>query len=146
MLLLLDKKVDFVKYHLIVIVYVILASFVLWFGIFFNGIKYNINTNWKPEFNWVFFWITASYIILVLIIPEFILGLELMKLFKNANIQIRIRKFLISAFIQFIIIFTTTLYNTWIDNQIYRAILPVMNLLIGTLAAYLIYQSFGVTI
>lgn len=146
LLLLLDKKVHYVKYHVIIFVYLIAASFVLWFSILFNGIQYSFSTDWYPVFSWLFFGMTTFYAISFLIIPEAILGLKLTKMYKNADIQIRIKKFLLSAFIQFIIILSTTLFNTWHDNQIYRALLPVVNLLLGTLAAFLIYQSFGVTI
>ena len=51
--------------------------------------------------------------------------------------------FLVSVFAYFLIILSTTLYHTWIDNVFYRAILPFLNLIVGTTAAYLIYQSFG---
>lgn len=138
-----DKKFKSGKFHLTIIFYILAASYVFWIGIFFNGINYNSTTNWRPIFNWLFFGISGFYIIVFLLIPEILITINLTKLFKDTNIKNRISMFLISIYLEFIIVLLTTLYNTWIENSIFRTILPIFNLLAGSLAAILLYLSFG---
>jgi hypothetical protein len=42
-----------------------------------------------------------------------------------------------------VVVFSVFLYNTWIDNQIYRVIYLVIMPATSTIAAFLIYKGFG---
>jgi hypothetical protein len=142
--LMLDKQVKTRNYYLAILCYLLLGSYVLWMSIFFDGIIYNSSTDWRPQFSWLFFTVSIFYIIFFLILPEIIISIKLIKMFRGTAIEKRIRMFTTSIFLEFFIVFSTTLFNTWTENAIYRMVLPFINLIIGTLAASLIYWSFGI--
>ena len=139
-----DKKIPRKIYFLGILIYGIVSTYVFWIGIFFEGIRYDSGTNWIPVFNWAFLFISYSYVTIFLIVPEIILALKLKHIFGGLSLIRRIRLFIISVFLEFIVILLIVLYNTWINNYpvlmvIYSFIMPPL----GTLAAYFIYKSFG---
>jgi len=139
----LDKKLSS-KYYLGILIYGILSTYVFWVGIFFEGIRYDSGTGWIPVFSWLFLFISYSYIIVFLIVPEIILAIKLLNIFEGVPLKRRIKLFIISIFLEFAIVLLLVLYNTWINNTlvfkvIYLFIMPPL----GILVAYLIYKSFG---
>lgn len=139
----LDEKSPRWKFHLIVIFYGIISTFVYWIGIVFNGIIYDSSTSWIPTYNLnflIFSWIIFFF---VLIIPQIYFSFKLLKIFEGAVLRRRINMFLISVFLELTVVFALFLYNTWIDNEIYRILYILTIPEISTIAAFLIYKSFG---
>jgi len=139
----LDKKLSS-KYYLGILIYGILSTYVFLVGIFFEGILYDSSTGWIPIFSWLFLFISYSYIIIFLIVPEIILAVKLINLFEGVLLKRRIKLFIISIFLELTIVLLLVLYNTWINNTpifkvIYLFIMPPL----GILAAFFIYKSFG---
>ena len=50
---------------------------------------------------------------------------------------------IVSVFIEFRLVFGLFLYNTWIENTIFRTFYPFIFPPLGTIAAFLMYKSFG---
>ena len=92
-----------------------------------NGIQLNSETNWNPYFNLKF--LIAIFIIFIplhiLIIKNFI------KRYKTSNVQTFKRKILllfIGVQISFTFLYGAAIYSTWIDNELYRIIYPIVKL------------------
>jgi hypothetical protein len=66
-----------------------------------------------------------------------------MKEFKGLLMEKRVKMFLISVFLDIFDVFILVLYNTWVDNPIYRGLHFFIAFPITTVAAFLAYQSFG---
>ena len=102
-----------------------------------NGIRLNFETNWSPYYNWKF--LIAIYIIYIplhiLIIKNFI------KRYQTSNVQIFKKKLLllfIGVQISFTYLYGATLYNTWIDNELYRICYPIFKLVLLLPAVFII--------
>jgi hypothetical protein len=139
----LDEKISS-KYYLGILFYGILSTYVFWVGIFFEGIRYDSGTGWIPVFSWLFLFISYSYTIIFLIVPEIILAVKLINMFEGIPLKRRIKLFLISVFLEFAIVLLIILYNTWINNNlVFKVFYFLITQPVGTLAAYFIYRSFG---
>ena len=138
----LDKKLSY-KYYLGILIYGILSTYIFWVGIFFEGIRYDSDTGWIPIFSWLFLFVSWSYLMIFLIVPEMILAVKLINLFEGIPLKRRIKMFIISVFLELTTVFLLILYNTWIDNPIFKIIFVLVIPPLSTLAAYFIYRSFG---
>ena len=102
-----------------------------------NGIQLSFETNWSPYYNWKF--LIVIYIIYIpldiSVIKNFI------KRYKTSNDQIFKKKLLllfIGIQISFTYLYGGALYNTWIDNEIYRLFYPIFKLVLLLPAIFII--------
>jgi hypothetical protein len=107
-----------------------------------EGIKYDSSTGWIPTYSWLFLVISWIILLVFLVIPQVFLSIRLLKVFEGAVLKKRIHWYLICVFFEFSLMFALFLYNTWVDNQIYRMIYVFIFPSLGYIAAYLIYRSF----
>lgn len=139
----LDEKISYRKYYLGILIYGIISTYIFWIGIFFEGIRYDSGTGWIPVFSWLFLFVSWSYVIIFLIVPEIILAVKLLNIFEGVPLKRRIKLFILSVFLEFAIVLLIILYNTWINNAVFRAIHIFVVPPLSMLAAYFIYKSFG---
>ena len=139
----LDDKASIWRFNLGITFYGIISTYVFWIGFYFNGIMYNLSTNWIPTYSWFFFIISWTFLFIFVIIPEIYLSFKLLKVFEGIILKRRINMFIVSIFLELIVVFSLFLYNTWIENQIYRTVYVAIFPLLSTIAAFLIYKSFG---
>ena len=139
----LDDKTSIWRFHLGITFYGIISTYVLWIGYYFNGIMYNLSTNWIPTYSWFFFIISWTFLFILVIIPQIYLSFKLLKVFEGIILKRRINMFIVSIFLELIVVFSLFLYNTWVENQIYRTVYIAIFPLLSTIAAFLIYKSFG---
>lgn len=143
LLLHIEESMSFIKYYIFLLIYGGIVSYVFWIGIFSDGIQYDISTGWRPVFSLPFAIINWMYVIFILVIPEIIMAIKLLKIFKGVEIVIRIKQFLVSSFLEYVVIILLILYNTLPNNHEYHSIILFINLPLSMLAAYFIYRSFG---
>ncbi len=139
----LDEKISYKKYYLAILIYGIISTYVFWIGIFLEGIRYDSGTGWVPVFSWLFLFINWSYITIFLIVPEIILAVKLINIFEGVPLKRRIKLFILSIFLEFAIVLLIILYNTWINNAVFKVIYLFVVPPFSMLAAYFIYKSFG---
>ena len=138
-----DEKLSYKKYFLGILIYGIVSTYVFWIGIFLEGIRYDSGTGWIPIFSGLFFFVSLSYITIFLIVPEIILAVKLINIFEGVLLKRRIKLFVISMFSQFAIVILIALYNTYIDNAVFKVIYLFIVPPLGILTAFFIYKSFG---
>jgi len=143
LLLHIGESISFIKYLIFIVLLSIIVSYVIWIGILYNGIHYNISTGWRPVFSLPFAISNLIYLIFILVIPEVIIAFKLLKNFKGVKIAIRIKLFLISSFAEYILMILLVIYNTLPENNPYRLIHLFIAAPLGLFAAYFIYRSFG---
>lgn len=139
----LDEKLSYKKYYLGILIYGIISTYVFWIGIFLKGIRYDSGTGWVPVFSWLFLFISWSYVTIFLIVPEIILAVKLKNIFEGVPLERRIKLFILSVFLNFANVLLIVLYNTWINNAVFKVIYIFVVPPVGMLAAYFIYKSFG---
>ena len=139
----LDDKSPYWKFHLGIFFYGILSTYVFWIGFFFNGIRYDLSTDWIPTYNWFFLIISWIFLFIFVIIPQIYLSLKLVKVFEGIILKRRINRFVVSVFLEFTVIVSLFLYNTWVENEIFRLVYIIIMPATATIAAFLIYKSFG---
>ncbi len=139
----LDEKAPYWKFHLIIVLYGFISSFILFIGYYANGLVYDSSTNWIPTFSWFFLIIGWTFLLVFLVIPQIYYIVKLLKIFEGVTLKRRINLFIISIVLEFTMLFAWFLYNTWIDNIIYRTIYLFTFPLLGTIAALLLFKSFG---
>lgn len=139
----LDKKSAYWKFHLIITFYGVISTYVFLIGFYFNGIKYDSSTNWIPTYNWFFSIFSWVFLLIFLLIPQIYYSFKLLKVFEGIILKRRINMFLASVFLELGVVFSVFLYHTLVDNQIYRTIASLIMPVTSTIAAYLIYKSFG---
>jgi len=139
----LDDKASIWRFNLGITFYGIISTYVFWIGFYFNGIMYNLSTNWIPTYSWFFLIISWTFLFILVIIPQIYLSFKLLKVFEGIILKRRINMFIVSIFLELIVVFSLFLYNTWIENQIYRTVYVAIFPLLSTIAAFLIYKSFG---
>ena len=96
------KKISSVPIILFISFYLITASYVLWMGYPFGGIIYGSSTGWRPEYSWIFFWVSFTYVTYFLVIPELVLAKKLLREFKGLPMENRIKMFLLGVFLFFL--------------------------------------------
>lgn len=138
----LEKMPSYSLFHVMLTFYGVLSSYVIFVGYFFNGIRYDSSTGWIPTYSWVFFAISWSFLLIFVVIPQIFLSIKLLEVFEGKVLKKRIYLFLITVFFEFSMAFALFLYNTWIDNQIYRTLYVFIFPPLGSIGAYLIYRSF----
>lgn len=143
LLLHIEESVSLKKYHMFMVLYGIIMAIIIWIGIFNGGIRYDETTSWRPLFSWSFAIINWLYITFFLVLPELLMSFKLVKIFKGSKVVIRIKLFLVSSFLEYVLISLVVLYNMLPDNHGYRSIHIYIGLPLGMLAAYFIYRSFG---
>ncbi len=139
----LDDKTSIWRFNLGITFYGIISTYVFWIGFYFNGIMYNLSTNWIPIYSWFFLIISWTFLFILVIIPQIYLSFKLLKVFEGIILKRRINMFIVSIFLELIVVFSLFLYNTWVENQIYRTVYIAIFPLLSTIAAFLIYKSFG---
>lgn len=136
-------KLPFKKHTTWIIIYAILCTYVFFFGIPLNGITYDASTSWRPIFSVNFLIINWIFLTSFIIVPEVIFSLNLSKYINDKKVRKKIWKFTISLYLEVFLVYNIILYNTWVDNYIYRTLYTIFSLPIGFSAALLIYLSFG---
>ncbi len=143
LLLQIEENISYMKFFMFIVLNGLILASVCCICIYYNGIQYDMSTGWRPLFSLPFAIINWIYVIFFLVIPEFIMGFKLLKIFDGAKIVIRIKLFLLSTLLEYAVIILVILYNTLPDNHAYRSIHVFIGPVLGTLAAYFIYRSFG---
>ncbi len=138
-----DKKTIYWKLSLGIVFYGISSIYVLWVGIYFEGIRFDSSTNWIPIFSWDFLIISWSYLVLFIVFPQVYLSLRMLIVFEGVILKRRVHMFIISVFLEFLMVFFLILYNTWIENQLYRTFHMFFFPPLTTISAYLVYKGFG---
>ena len=139
----LDEKSSYWKFHLIVIFYGIVSTFVFWVGYFFDGIKYDSSTSWIPTYSLSFLIFTWITLVIFLLIPQIYFSFKLYKIFGGIKLRRRINMFIISVILELSVVFALFLYNTWVENELFRLIFIMLVPETSTIAAFLLYRSFG---
>jgi hypothetical protein len=143
LLLNLDKKISYKTYYLIIFGYISVASYVFWGAYLFDGIKYDSGSGWIPIYTVPFLIASWIYLTIFIIVPQVILTPKLLNTFEGVILKKRIKQFLISIFLEYVTIYVLILYNTWTANPILRLVFPVINFIIGPVAAYYFYKGIG---
>ena len=139
----LDEKSPIWKFHLGITLYGIISTYVFWIGIYFNGIRLDSSTNWIPNFSWLFLIISWVFLLTFLIIPQIYFSFKLLKVFEGVILKRRINMFIISVFLELGSVFSLFLYHVLVENQIFRTFHMLVMPVVSTIAAFLIYKSFG---
>ena len=139
----LDEKSPIWKFYLGITFNGIISTYVFWIGFYLNGIRLDSSTGWIPMYSWVFLIISWGFLFIFVIIPEINLSFKLVKVFEGRILKRRITLFIVSVFIEFSLVLGLFLYNTWIENTIFRTFYPFIFPPLGTIAAFLMYKSFG---
>ena len=126
-----------------VLFYGSISTYVFFFGIFFNGIRYDASTDWIPVFSIIFLVINWVFVTFSFIFPEGILAYKLIKELKGKEAKKRIRNLVISTYLEFFVVYLIILYNALVDNIFFKNFIAIANLAIGFCAALLIYLSIG---
>ena len=143
-LLKLDEKTPIWKFHLGITFYGIISTYVFWVGFYFNGIRLDSSTSWIPNFSWFFLIFSWTFLFIFVIIPQIYLSFKLVKVFEGIILKRRIKMYIVSVFLELSLVFALFLYHAWIENIIYHQwIYPSIFPILGTIAAFLIYRSFG---
>ncbi|MBY9014651.1 MAG: hypothetical protein KGD68_03070 [Candidatus Lokiarchaeota archaeon] len=139
----LADKSSFWKSCVIIILYGVISTYIFWIGFYFNGIMYDSSTNWIPTYSWFFLIFSWAILLIFLITPQIYFSFKLLKIFEGVILKQRINRFIISVFLEFIMVFSVFLYNTWVESQIYRTFYILVLPITSNIAAFLIYKSFG---
>ena len=139
----LDKKSPRWKYITIIILYGIISTYIFWIGYFLGGITYDSSTYWVPTYSWSFLAFSWGFIILFLILPQIYYSVKLRKVFEGAVMRRRINLFIFGISLELEVVIFLFLYNTLVDNQIFRIIFIIITPAVSTIAGYLLYRSFG---
>lgn len=139
----LEKKSSSWKYYAAFAFYRLLATYIFWIGYYFNGITLDSSTNWVPTYSWSFLILSWSLLLVFLLIPQIYFTFKLRKVFEGVVLRRRINLFIISVFLELPVVFGLFLYNTLVENLIFRTIFILITPAASTIAAFLIYRSFG---
>jgi hypothetical protein len=139
----LDEKSCHSKNHLRITLYAISTLYVLVIAILFNGITMDASTGWIPTYSWFFLGINWAYILIFYIIPQIYFSLKILKVYEGIVLKRRLNRFIIAVFLELLVLSILFLYNTWIDNVIFRTLYIFVMPELATFAAYLVYKGFG---
>ena len=139
----LDDKSPRWKFYTIVVFYFLLSTYVFWVGYYFKGITYDSSTLWIPTYSWFFLSISWIFLITFIVFPQIYYSFKLYKVFEGEVLRHRINLFLLSVLLELTVVFLLFLYNTLVENQIYRTIFIIIAPVFSTVSALLIYRSFG---
>jgi len=139
----LDEKTPIWKFHLGITFYGIISTYVFWVGFYFNGIRLDSSTSWIPNFSWFFLIFSWTFLFIFVIIPQIYLSFKLVKVFEGIKLKHRINLFIVSVFLELIMVFSLFLYHVLVTNEIYRTFYIIVMPATATIAGFLIYKSFG---
>ena len=139
----LDEKTPTWKLYLGITFYGIISTYVFWIGFFLEGISLDSGTGWIPIYSWFFLIISWTFLFIFVIIPQTYLSLKLVKVFEGRILKRRINLFIVSVFLELIVVFSLFLYHVLVANEVYRFFYNITIPATGTIAAFLIYKSFG---
>lgn len=77
-----------------------------------------------------------------IILPQTILIIHLFETFQGPSIKKRLIMYVFGSYLELLVIFLLVLYNTWVDNKLYRILFVIIAFPSGLLASYLMYRSF----
>ena len=120
-----------------------ISTYVFFIGIFFNGIRYDASTNWIPVFSNIFLIINWVFVTFGFVFHEGILAYILIKELKGKEAKKRIKRLIISTYLEFFVVYSIILYNALVDNLFLKNFIAIANFAIGFCAALLIYLSIG---
>ena len=123
-----------------IILNLIFSLYVIWAGFLSGGIKYDATTSWIPVFSTNFAIISLIMVSVYLLLPHTILSFRLLKTFKG-EVKTRVTQYILSVYLEFLIVYWLIVYNTWVDNQVIEVITFIINVPASMLAAYFIYKS-----
>ena len=103
---------------LYLVVYGILAILVLLIPF---GISYSLETNWVPIFSWLFSIVMLSVYTIIALLPMLYYIIRLKKAIYEGIVKKKLNYLFVGLIWMILIQYPVALYNTWIDNQIYRA-------------------------
>ena len=138
-----DKKSCNTTFYLRITLSAILSLYVIIIAIFFNGITLDASTDWIPKYSWFFLGFTWTYILVSYIIPQIFLSFKILKIYEGIVLKRRLNRFLISVFLALLLLVFLFLYNTWIENEIFRTFYIFTMPELATVAGYLVYKGFG---
>lgn len=139
----LGEKFSTIKIITLIIIYSLIASYVFWVGILFQGIRYDSETGWIPTFSLEFAYLSWILSTIAFILPELFLSIKITKTYEGKIMRKRIRLFLSGMFLEIMIVYYLVLYNTWVENEVFRIINPIIALPLSIFSAYFIYKGFG---
>ena len=139
----LGEKFSIIKIITLIIIDGLISSYVFWIGILFGGIRYDSETGWIPTFSLEFAYLSWIIATIVFLLPEMLLSIKIIITYEGKIMRKRIRLFLIGMFLEFMFIYYLVLYNTWVENQVFRMFNPLIALPLGIFSAYFIYKGFG---
>ena len=102
-----------------------------------------MSTDWIPTYSWFFLFISWIFLFIFVIIPQIYLSFKLVKVFEGIILKRRINRFIVSVFLELTMVVSLFLYNTWVENEIFRLVYIIIIPATATIAAFLIYKSFG---
>jgi hypothetical protein len=139
----LDGKTPYWKFHIGITFYGIVSSFVFWIGFFLKGIRLDSSTGWVPIYSWLFLSFSWTLLFIFVIVPQIYLSFKLLKVFEGIILKRRINMFIVSVFLEFTVVVSLFLYNTWVENWIFQRFYIITMPVTASIAAFLIYKSFG---
>jgi len=136
----LSKRATFKQVIPWIILNLVFSSYVIWAGFVFGGIKYDASNGWIPAFSPDFAIVSLIMVSVYLVLPHSILSFYLLKTFQG-QVKKRITRYILSVFLEFVIVYILIIYNTWVNNQVIGVLTFIINIPASTLAAYFIYKS-----
>ncbi|MFX1419812.1 MAG: hypothetical protein ACFE9N_12915 [Promethearchaeota archaeon] len=106
-----------------------------------NGIVINESTNWKPDWDWLFFIYSLIVCSCIVIIPTFYFSIKIYIKFEGEYLKKKWKYFLIGISAYFFLYYGTSLSNTLNDDN-FRFIWSLISLP-TLIALYLIYYGVG---
>jgi len=101
----------------------VVSSYLFFF--FPDGIRLDETTDWIPVYSWQFSLLLIIFVSSAYVVPETYLLLKIYRSVVDKNVKARLRLFFLGLYIYLVSNYGIVLYNTWIDNQIYRTIYSV---------------------
>jgi hypothetical protein len=136
----LSKRVTLKQVIPLIILNLILSTYVICAGLIFGGIKYDASTGWIPSFSVEFAITSLIMVSLYLVLPHTFLSFRLIKTFQG-EVKKRIIRYILSVYLEFLIVYLLIIYNTWVDNPVIEVLNFIINVPASMLAAYFIYKS-----
>ncbi|MFX0143924.1 MAG: hypothetical protein ACFE9C_07595 [Candidatus Hodarchaeota archaeon] len=139
--LILEKPAKMITFKYQLLILIILGLLIL--GLIFipNGIVINTTTNWKPNWDWLFFVYSVIVCSGLIIIPTIYYSIKIYKKFESDYLKKKWKYFLIGISAYFFLYYGTSLSNT-LNNDTFRFIWSLISLP-TLISLYLIYYGVG---
>ncbi|MFX1279278.1 MAG: hypothetical protein ACFFA3_07665 [Promethearchaeota archaeon] len=135
------KPTNLISRKIQLLILILNSIFLLSLLIIPGGIVINESTNWKPDWNWMFLFISLIGWSTFVIIPTSHFSLKIYKKMGNFQLRKKWKFFLIGISAYFFLFYGTSLSNT-LNNDTFRLIWSFFSLP-TLLALYLIYYGVG---